>query len=77
MRVRVDARTCQGHARCLTIAPRNFGFLDEDGIAIVTTEQVPQGDIAGVEEAAIECPTGAIKIDTEEQDASSRDRGQR
>jgi ferredoxin len=62
MKVRVDSTVCQGHARCITIAPEYFGFNDAIGIAVASERSVTPADASDVEEAVWECPTRAITI---------------
>ena len=58
---RIDRGACMGSGNCVYWAPEVFG-LDDDGVAIVL------GDAAGHEEqvrqAAKNCPTRAIQLDT-------------
>ena len=44
MRLRIDSRLCQGHARCAALAPELFD-LDENGFGIVRPgrESAPAG----------------------------------
>jgi ferredoxin len=63
MRVRVDARLCQGHNRCVALAPALFD-LDGYGYAsAVSDEPVPPEleDAARLAEA--NCPERAVVLD--------------
>jgi ferredoxin len=57
----VDPERCQGHARCWTICPEVFD-LDEQGHAVVTGIEITPELTAKVEQAASNCPEGAIII---------------
>jgi len=61
MRVTVDADVCGGHGACLSTAPEVFRLTD-DGYAEVIVEAVPSGLEAAVEQAALHCPTKAIRL---------------
>jgi ferredoxin len=59
MKVSVDATSCQGHARCVSLCPEVFG-ADEFGYAVVLTEDVPTGLEQLVDSAVQNCPEQAI-----------------
>lgn len=59
MEVHVDSEKCQGHARCHVICPDVFQ-LDDEGFATATAGAVPVALEAAAEEAALNCPEGAI-----------------
>ena len=67
-RVRVT-ELCQGHARCIALAPETFDF-DDEGYAFV----IPGCEVVTVERAdsvrrAVEnCPEAAIVLDEDEGD---------
>lgn len=67
MKVRIDAEKCQGHNRCIAIAPEIFQW-DDLGYGVVATEEVtdPEQQQAA-RRAAANCPESAIDI--VEQDA--------
>jgi ferredoxin len=65
MRVCVDPVLCSGHGPCVDICPEVFE-LDEDGIADVIFDNVPEVFYEACREAADNCPTEAISISTEE-----------
>lgn len=65
MRVRVDPEKCQGHSRCVSIAPELFES-DEYGYAHERNGGcVPAGQEEKARLAAANCPEEAIEI-TEE-----------
>ena len=59
MKVFVDEKLCQGHARCNLICPEVFD-LDEAGFASVITEVIPPEQEAAVKDAVLNCPEHAI-----------------
>jgi ferredoxin len=64
MKVRIDSQRCRGHARCLTIAPDAFDFLDEADKAIVIPEGLCRTDPVLLIKAEEECPERAILIES-------------
>ena len=56
----IDRLACMGSGNCLYWAPDVFD-LDDDGIAIVIGD-VAEGDDR-VQQAATNCPTGAIRLE--------------
>jgi ferredoxin len=62
MRVELDVARCQGHARCLALAPSLFD-IDDDGFGRVLIDgEVGTSDIEAAKSAVINCPEGAILI---------------
>ena len=59
MKVRLDSSMCQGHGQCNMSAPDMFSF-DEQGFAVLASEDVPSGREAAVNLAAMRCPERAI-----------------
>ena len=62
MKVRVDPRLCQGHNRCISVAPDLFD-IDEEGFSSAMGDgTVPPGmqDLAGL--AVDNCPEQAISL---------------
>ncbi len=62
MRVRVDPDRCQGHARCLALAPELFD-VDDYGLSSVKADPVPAGLEDQARLAAANCPEYAIEVD--------------
>ncbi|MGH7899765.1 MAG: OB-fold domain-containing protein [Candidatus Binatia bacterium] len=61
MRVAVDRRRCQGHARCVELAPGVFR-LDGEGYSTVAIDEVP-GDLEESARRALRnCPEAAISV---------------
>ncbi len=63
MRLRIDSRLCQGHARCAALAPELFD-LDENGFGIVRPgcENASAGDRQALL-AVDNCPEQAIVLE--------------
>jgi ferredoxin len=61
MKVTIDAEQCQGHARCWTICPEVFD-LDEQGHAVLTGADITAELEGKVQQAASNCPEGAITV---------------
>ena len=63
MRLRIDSRLCQGHARCAALAPELFD-LDENGFGIV---RPGCENASGVDRQALlaveNCPEQAIVLE--------------
>ncbi|WP_315116725.1 ferredoxin [uncultured Clostridium sp.] len=62
MKAHVDKDTCIGCGLCPSIAPDVFE-MDDDGKAIVTVDQVPDGSEDAAKESADSCPTNAISTE--------------
>lgn len=65
MKVMVDPKRCRGHARCVTLAPDAFHFLDLDDRAVVDQDAVSHVDVGLLIEAEQECPERAITVERE------------
>jgi ferredoxin len=61
MRVQIDESRCQGHGRCVLIAP-NYFDVDESGLGKVLRAQVAESDAADLREAQHSCPENAIAL---------------
>jgi len=62
MKIKVDRDLCQGHGRCVIVAPELFAFADGEDQAHVFTENVPAESEALAERAARACPERAVII---------------
>jgi ferredoxin len=62
MKVVVDFEICQSHGLCTQAAPEVFELRD-DGFLYILDESPSEKLRKKVENAARECPTGAIKIE--------------
>jgi ferredoxin len=61
VRVEIDAGKCQGHGRCVLIAPDYFD-VDETGVGKVLVAEVAEPDGADLREARHCCPENAIEL---------------
>jgi ferredoxin len=61
MRIRVDPEKCQGHARCVGLAPELFD-VDDYGLSSVTVDEVPTALEGKARLAVANCPEYAIEI---------------
>lgn len=69
MRIRVEKDKCCGAGHCVLQAPSVFD-QDDDGVVVLLRDN-PTGDEAGQAlEAAEMCPTWAIRVVTDHQDAT-------
>jgi ferredoxin len=62
VRIKVDAARCQGHNRCLDLAPDlfvddEFGYVTETGDGLVPAEESRNAQLA-----VLNCPEAAIEI---------------
>lgn len=62
MKVLLDQDRCIASGQCVMSAMNVFDQRDEDGIAVLLTEDPVPDDIDGVREAAIVCPALAIEL---------------
>ena len=62
MRVTVDRERCEGHARCLMIAPDVFE-LDEKGTSRVRLDPIPDAFSAQAMAGVRTCPVAALSAD--------------
>ena len=65
MRVIVDKEKCQGHNRCVALAPEIFD-VDDEGLAVVLTDRVPEEHQTQVKRAELACPERAIRLEDDE-----------
>jgi ferredoxin len=65
MRVVVDEKVCQGHARCNALAPEIFD-LDDWGHARPGEHDVPPGKEEDAARAVRSCPEVAISVSGED-----------
>jgi ferredoxin len=63
MKIHVDPALCQGHNRCVALAPSLFD-IDDDGFASAAGDgTVPPAQADRAELAVDNCPEQAIKLD--------------
>lgn len=61
-RVAADLGACQGYANCVVAADDYFD-LDDDGVVVVLTTDVPDSERVRVEVAARTCPVSALRVE--------------
>lgn len=61
MKVIVDVAKCQGHARCVAVAPSLF-TLNDDGFNDRPEWPVPEGQEALARRAVNACPERVLKV---------------
>jgi len=72
MKIRVDLGRCQGHNRCLAVAPELFD-VDDQGYALVLNDgQVPDQATEQAELAVDNCPERAIELDDRQGEGNGR-----
>ncbi len=57
----IDPAKCQGHGRCVIIAPKYFD-MDDDGFGVVCRAEVDEVDQTDIDEAILSCPENAIAV---------------
>lgn len=60
--VSIDPNKCQGHGRCVLIAPDYFD-IDDTGFGVVLRAEVSEADKADIDEAVLSCPENAIILE--------------
>ncbi|MEL5953343.1 ferredoxin [Streptomyces sp. CLV115] len=63
MKIDIDQDKCVGAGQCVLVSPEVFDQRDEDGVAVLLTEDPPAQERGAVEEAARICPAAAIRVD--------------
>jgi ferredoxin len=61
VQVQIDGSRCQGHGRCVLIAPDYFD-VDETGLGKVLVAEIAPADAADLREARHCCPENAIEL---------------
>lgn len=61
-RLTIDPGKCQGHGRCVLIAPDYFD-MDDTGFGVVLRADVDDADKADIDEAVLSCPEHAITLE--------------
>lgn len=62
MHVEVDVPKCVASGQCVLIAPEVFDQRDDDGMVILLQDSPAAEHHAAVREAALVCPSAAIKV---------------
>jgi ferredoxin len=63
MRIMLDQDSCISSGQCVLSAPDVFDQRDEDGVAVLLTDDPPPHLVAAVERAAQLCPALAIRLE--------------
>jgi ferredoxin len=63
MKVHLDQDKCVASGQCVMAAMDVFDQRDEDGIAVLLTEEPPADKAEGVRSAAALCPALAIAVE--------------
>ncbi|MER5441543.1 ferredoxin [Streptomyces sp. NPDC002790] len=63
MNITIDEDKCVGAGQCVLVAPDVFDQRDEDGVAVLLSEETPEQERPRVEEAGRICPAAAILWD--------------
>jgi ferredoxin len=65
MKIHVDPALCQGHNRCIAVAPDLFD-IDDEGFASAAGDGTVPVDAAGLAQLAVDnCPEQAIRLDSD------------
>jgi ferredoxin len=62
MRVELDEPKCVASGQCVIAAPDVFDQRDEDGVAVLLTEEPSDVQLDEVREAVAVCPAAAIRL---------------
>ncbi|WAJ43334.1 ferredoxin [Mycobacterium sp. Aquia_216] len=58
----IDPGKCQGHGRCVLVAPAYFD-MDDAGFGTVLRDDVEDVDKADIDEAVLSCPEHAVTME--------------
>lgn len=64
MNITIDEDKCVGAGQCVLVAPEVFDQRDEDGVAVVLSDETAEHERPRVQEAARECPAAAVLMDS-------------
>ena len=62
--LKADFGACQGYANCVDAAPDVYD-IDDDGVVVLLTDQIPDEDRPRIQEAARSCPVSALLVEDE------------
>jgi 3-phenylpropionate/trans-cinnamate dioxygenase ferredoxin reductase subunit len=60
--MKADMELCKGYASCIAAADDVFD-LDEDGLVVLVRTEIPESDMARMQEAVLVCPVAALSIE--------------
>jgi len=63
MKATVDKELCMGDRNCNILCPEIFKYDENELMSIVQMDEIPEKFEDQVQQAADECPAGAITID--------------
>lgn len=61
--IKAETHLCQGYANCVVAADDYFD-VDDDGIVVVLSSDVPDKDVSRVEQAARSCPVSVLRVES-------------
>jgi ferredoxin len=64
MKVTADREICMATGMCVMTAGAFFD-QDDDGIVLIASDEVPDGERRGVQNAVKLCPSGALRLVSE------------
>jgi ferredoxin len=59
--ISINRDICSGHGRCYSLHPELFD-VDDSGHPIIRTETISAEQASGAQDAAANCPEGAINV---------------
>ncbi|MBT0768746.1 ferredoxin [Kineosporia sp. J2-2] len=65
MKVLLDQDKCVASGQCVVAAEAVFDQRDEDGVALLLTDEPPDDQAGDVKQAAAVCPARAIRYTTD------------
>jgi 3-phenylpropionate/trans-cinnamate dioxygenase ferredoxin reductase subunit len=60
--VKAERRLCQGYANCV-VAASDYFDIDDDGVVVLLRDDVPDQDVARVDQAARSCPVSVLRLE--------------
>ncbi|MEV0639864.1 ferredoxin [Streptomyces sp. NPDC050619] len=60
--MKADLELCKGYASCVVVADDVFD-LDDEGLVAVVRREIPESDMARMQEAVLVCPVAALVIE--------------
>jgi ferredoxin len=62
MRIELDEPKCVASGQCVMAAPEVFDQREDDGVAVLLTEEPEPGQLDDIREAVAICPAAAIRL---------------
>lgn len=60
----VDVKKCLAYGVCVMTEPRIFTLPDDEDVASVIRQPIAPDEWQGVNDAMVQCPTGAISLES-------------